>query len=195
MGATESGRWVDAQDLLAGDELLLRGGGRVRVAAVRLEQRSCPVYNFAVDAHQNYAVGRGGWLVHNSHSTSPTTYGDIEYPGFSPSPLSRDSHGRQTNGVYSILNEGMSRHTGGSLSTGRSQFLYNVDANRLVLQAAELANTLQIWSKRGKAKIVFDRPIGVHYESGRLTNVLNVYRKQKTKREVNLVHGSPGSPQ
>ena len=74
MGATESGRWVDAQDLLAGDELLLRGGGRARVAAVRLEQRSCPVYNFAVDAHQNYAVGRGGWLVHNSHSVQKSFY-------------------------------------------------------------------------------------------------------------------------
>ena len=66
-GATTPGRWVDAGDLQAGDELLLRGGRIGRIERVRLYSFLGRVYNFEVEDLHCYAVGRSGVLVHNNN--------------------------------------------------------------------------------------------------------------------------------
>jgi hypothetical protein len=64
-GATTLGRWVDACDLLVGDEVLLRNGHMVPVRRACVQPYSDYVYNFEVDELQCYAVGWNGVLVHN----------------------------------------------------------------------------------------------------------------------------------
>ncbi len=124
-------------------------------------------------------------------------YGKAQFPGgWRPPSIIRDEHGRLTNGTYYLNEKDMAKHTTGSLKDGKSQFLYHVNEKELVLDAAAYADHTQLWAsnKPGefacKAKIVFDRPIGVHAETGQLTNVLNLYRTKK-----GLVHGCPGSPE
>jgi hypothetical protein len=60
------GRWVDAGDLKVGDILLLMHDRRSPVEAVEVRQVSAKVYNLQVADLHNYAVGRGGVLVHNN---------------------------------------------------------------------------------------------------------------------------------
>jgi hypothetical protein len=67
----QEGRWVLAQDLRVGDELLLRTCEVVSLKVVQLETVEETVYNFAVAELQNYAVGICGVLVHNTND--PTT--------------------------------------------------------------------------------------------------------------------------
>ena len=66
-GATTPGRWVDAGDLRAGDELVLLDGRVAPVEDVRLDPFADAVYNFEVDDLHCYAVGRSGVLVHNNN--------------------------------------------------------------------------------------------------------------------------------
>jgi Pretoxin HINT domain len=66
-GATTPGRWVDAMDLRAGDELLLRDGRIKQIDRVRLYASLDTVYNFEVDDLHCYAVGWSGVLVHNNN--------------------------------------------------------------------------------------------------------------------------------
>jgi hypothetical protein len=66
-GSLLEGRWVLAQDLRAGDEVLLRSGEVVALESVRLDNREEQVYNFHVAELQNYAVGSCGVLVHNTN--------------------------------------------------------------------------------------------------------------------------------
>ena len=78
-------------------------------------------------------------------------------------------------------------HTG-VLSSGKSQFFNRLNDKQLVLDAAAYANKAGLWVGN-KAKIILDRPIGVHAGTGNPTNVLNVYRTNN-----GIVHGAPGSP-
>jgi hypothetical protein len=66
--------------------------------------------------------------------------------------------------------------------------MYRVNANQLTLDAAAYADRAGLWVG-SKAKVVLDRPIGVHAGTGEPTCVLNLYRK-----ENGLIHASPGSP-
>jgi hypothetical protein len=64
-GATTLGRWVQASDLRAGDDVLLRDGRIVALEAMRLEPFTGKVYNFTVAELESYAVGLNNVLVHN----------------------------------------------------------------------------------------------------------------------------------
>ncbi len=67
--ATTPGRWVDACDLRAGDELLLRDGRQVPVQRLELVPFAGTVYNMEVEDLQSYAVGLNSILVHNQNSS------------------------------------------------------------------------------------------------------------------------------
>src|SRR5262249_23649914 len=56
-GSLQAGRWVLAQDLRAGDEVLLRHGEVVVLESVQVDVVEEQVYNFTVAELQNYAVG------------------------------------------------------------------------------------------------------------------------------------------
>ncbi|WP_437570485.1 RHS repeat-associated core domain-containing protein [Sorangium sp. So ce542] len=103
----------------------------------------------------------------------------------------RNRHGQLTNGRYILDEPGMAPHTAGSLADGRSQFLYGVNEKQLVLDAAAYADEASLWTAGNgrKARVVFDDFIGVHYKTGKRTNVLNIYRT-----DTGFVHGAPGSP-
>jgi hypothetical protein len=66
-GGRLAGRWVLAQDLRGGDEVLLRNDEVVPLESVQLAEVEETVYNFHVAELQNYAVGACGVLVHNTN--------------------------------------------------------------------------------------------------------------------------------
>lgn len=122
-------------------------------------------------------------------------------PDFTPPPKSVDQYGRLTDGKYTVSPQDQARHkvgsfdatdhTGRELPAGKSQFLYASEADEITLNAAAYADKTKSWDETGtKAKVVFDNPIGVHRGTGKVTNVVNVYRKQN-----GTIHGSPSSPQ
>ena len=125
-------------------------------------------------------------------------------PDFQAPPKSVDSYGRLKNDSYTIEVPEQKKHVVGSLDatnhTGReqppnkSQFLYSNDADDITLDAASYADRANLW-KGEKAKVTFDRPIGVHARTGRVTNSINVYKKEPNSRGVVLIHGSPASPE
>jgi hypothetical protein len=63
----DQGRWVDAEDLVAGDTLLTPAGDRVQVAGTRSHHEITRVHNLTVDAIHTYYVAAGtkDLLVHN----------------------------------------------------------------------------------------------------------------------------------
>ena len=89
----------------------------------------------------------------------------------------------------------MIKHTDGTI--GKSQFLYDVDANKAVLDASVYADEFNLWRAESvnstgfkyKAKnFVENGPVGVT-GNGELTNYINVYRTK-----TGFVHGCPGNP-
>ena len=82
----------------------------------------------------------------------------------------------------------MRPHTTGSLANGKSQFLYRVNKKQGVLDAAAYADDPGLWVGN-KAKVALDTPIGVHGQTGELTNVINIYRTK-----TGSVHGASGTP-
>jgi RHS repeat-associated protein len=111
--------------------------------------------------------------------------------GFALPRVYSDAQGFLTNGSYRLDAAAMAAHQTGSLVAGKSQFLHNLNASQLVLDAAAVADQQGLWkmTNGSKAKVVFNQPIGVT-GAGTLTNVLNLYRTK-----TGMVHGSPGSPQ
>ncbi len=76
-GASIDGRWVKAEDLRAGDVLLLKSRLPARIESVQTEPYAAKVYCCIVDDLHCYAVGRQGILVHNGYppsSLSGATY-------------------------------------------------------------------------------------------------------------------------
>jgi serine/threonine protein kinase len=67
LGGRQEGRWVLAEDLRAGDELLLRSGERATITATSVEESRVLVYNIHVAELENYVVGNRGVLVHNTN--------------------------------------------------------------------------------------------------------------------------------
>jgi RHS repeat-associated protein len=102
--------------------------------------------------------------------------------------ITSNRHGQLTNGKYILDDVGMQPHTTGSLAQGKSQFLYRVNEKQVVLDAAAYADEAGLWFGN-KAKVVLDTPIGVHGQTGELTNVINIYRTK-----TGFVHGAPGTP-
>jgi SCP1.201-like deaminase/Pretoxin HINT domain len=97
---TLEGRWVDAGDLRAGDELVLIDGRIVPVREVVLQSFDEIVYNFAVDQLRCYAVGISGVLVHNQNMEG----GNIAPKGaYNPPPASLPANtGKKTAGVLQV---------------------------------------------------------------------------------------------
>ncbi|MBP0036067.1 MAG: hypothetical protein J7524_23385, partial [Roseofilum sp. Belize BBD 4] len=114
--------------------------------------------------------------------------GRLQADNWTPPPIQTNRHGKLTNGSYTLDTPGMNVHTTGTLALGKSQFLHRVNYQTLVLDAASYADEANLW-QGSKAKVVLDRPIGVHASTGQPTNVLNIYRNKN-----NFVHGAPGSP-
>ena len=100
-----------------------------------------------------------------------------------------------TNGKYIIDAKGMEKHLNGT--SGKSQFLYDVDAEKAVLDAASYADKYNLWKPSSgnmadfadKAKVpVINGNVGVT-GNGELTNYINIYRTK-----TGFVHGCPGNP-
>ena len=103
--------------------------------------------------------------------------------------------GEITNGKFILDTEGMIKHTNGTV--GKSQFIYDVDANKAVLDAAAYADEYNLWGPSSKnladfadkAKVYVENgPVGVTGQ-GELTNYINIYRTK-----TGYVHGCPGNP-
>ncbi len=114
-----------------------------------------------------------------------------------------------TDGKYRVLKEKTEDHKGGteryrSKNAGKSAlgqksvFLSGIDIEVLALDSARAADKNDLWFAAPEdgggdvehhAVLYADRPIGVHHESGQLTNGVRVH---KTSR--NRVHVSPTSP-
>lgn len=127
----------------------------------------------------------------NGSIVIPDTFkltGRLQADNWSPPPIQTNQHGKLTNGLYTLDLPGAEVHITGTLALGKSQFLYRVNYQTLVLDAALYADEANLW-QGPKAKIVLDRPIGVHASTGQLTNVLNLYRNKNY-----FVHGAPGTP-
>jgi RHS repeat-associated protein len=114
-----------------------------------------------------------------------------EQKNFTPPQIFTNSKGQLTNGIYTIDQTGMEPHTSGDLSSGKSQFLFNVDANKTVLDAAAYADQFNLWnSANNRAKVpITNGNVGVLGKSGEQTNYINVYRTN-----TGFVHGSPSNP-
>jgi hypothetical protein len=110
---------------------------------------------------------------------------------FQPRPVFRDRHGFLTDGKYRVSASKNLRHTHGDASPDRSVFHAGTDVERLTLDAAQYADQADLWDPLDptKAKVPFDRDVGIHRRTGAPTNVVNVYRKIRT----GTVHISPGS--
>lgn len=194
--------WVNAGALHAGMVVWLADGTKAIIEDVTIEYLDTPiaVYNFKVEDFHTYFVGYSGVLVHNANcgnqtiSTSNTAAGDSET--FAAPDITINSRGELTNGLYTLDAPGMVKHVDGKNPT-KGQFLYDVDANKAVLDAAAYADANDLWVPSSgnpadfanKAKVnVINGPVGVT-GSGELTDVINVYRTK-----TGFVHGTPGNP-
>ncbi|MBP0019465.1 MAG: hypothetical protein J7647_18170 [Cyanobacteria bacterium SBLK] len=100
-----------------------------------------------------------------------------------------NQRGWLTNGVYTVNPLDMKRHKTGSLRSGKCQFLFYVDAESAVLDAAAYADRYGLWNAQNKAKVcVVNGFVGV-LATGELTRYINVYRT-----DTGFVHGCPGVP-
>jgi RHS repeat-associated protein len=127
----------------------------------------------------------------DDNSSSDNTPTQSSSSNFKPSPIFRNPRGQLTNGKYILDETGMQPHLSGDLSSGKSQFLFNVDANTATLDAAAYADQFNLWNaKTNSAKVpVTNGNIGVLGKTGELTNYINVYRTN-----TGFVHSSPGTP-
>jgi hypothetical protein len=110
----------------------------------------------------------------------------IQGSNFMAPRLFSNSKGLLTNGRYLLDEAGMIPHMTGSLTAGKSQFLFRIDARKAVLDAAAYADEAGLWIGN-KAKVLTNAPVGVSARTGELTNWLNVYRTN-----TGFVHGAPG---
>ena len=101
-----------------------------------------------------------------------------------------NAKGQITNGIYTIDSTGMAKHTTGSTTSGKSQFLFDVDANKAVLDASAYADEFGLWNNMNQAKIpITNGSVGIHGKTGELTNWIEV-----TRTNTGFVHGWPCLP-
>jgi len=67
--------------------------------------------------------------------------------GFVAPRVRRSASGEATNGHYTIRGGHQARHTTGSTTDGKSQFLFRIDADQAVLDAAAYADEAGLWVK------------------------------------------------
>jgi hypothetical protein len=108
--------------------------------------------------------------------------------GFAAPRIFTNRHGLLTNGKYTLDAPGMAPHVSGATTTGKSQFLYRVNSDKAVLDAAAYADDAGLWVGNKAKVFVEDGPVGVIGRTGESTNWINVYRTR-----TGMVHGAPGS--
>ena len=108
--------------------------------------------------------------------------------GFTAPRVFTNRHAFLTNGKYSLDSPGMAPHITGATTTGKSQFLYRVNSDKAVLDAAAYADEAGLWVGNKAKVFVEDGPVGVIGRTGELTSWINVYRTR-----TGMVHGAPGS--
>lgn len=115
---------------------------------------------------------------------------------FEPPKITVNSKGELTNGQYTLNEADMQIHIDGK-NPLKSQFLYDVDAGKAVLDAAAYADENNLWEAgsgnpadfANKAKVYVENgPVGVTGK-GELTDYINVYRTK-----TGYIHGCPGNP-
>jgi hypothetical protein len=74
-GESLPGRWVNSQDLRAGDVLYQREGGPVTVSRIRHRQESLLVCNLTIRKLHTFSVGAAQLLVHNSSGSTGRSAG------------------------------------------------------------------------------------------------------------------------
>lgn len=122
--------------------------------------------------------------------------GGTDVISFKAPDITVNSRGELTNGLYTLNQSDMLIHVDGK-NPYKSQFLYDVDQNKAVLDAAAYADANGLWVPSSgnpadfanKAKIYIENgPVGVTGQ-GQLTNYINVYRTK-----TGYIHGCPGNP-
>ncbi len=120
----------------------------------------------------------------------------IEADVFKAPEVTSNSKGELTNGIYTLNQQDMLIHIDGK-TPNKSQFLYDVDANKAVLDAAAYADANNLWEASSgnstdfanKAKVtVINGYVGITGK-GELTIYINVYRTK-----TGYIHGCPGNP-
>ena len=115
---------------------------------------------------------------------------------FKAPEITTNSKGELTNGTYTLNQQDMLIHVDGK-NPNKSQFLYDVDANKAVLDASAYADANNLWEASSgnltdfanKAKVpITNGYVGVTGK-GELTSYINVYRTKK-----GYIHGCPGNP-
>ncbi len=95
----------------------------------------------------NANATKGGGVANDATGGTPKVY--------------TNGKGQLTNGQYTLDANGMKAHLTGSTTSGKSQFLYGVDAGKATLDAASYADANNLWVGN-KAKVpVIDGVIGV----------------------------------
>jgi hypothetical protein len=163
----------------AGDASLLIGGWELAKAKVTGLLESKP----------KVSVSRG----------SPRRLAPIEESlhdgGVPSSDIKIDRHGRTTNGTYTLGDAGMAKHTPGTAPAGKSVFFPGINAEKIVLDAAKIADEQGLWKATSPgafpsvAKVLWPEEVGVTGETQQRTNWINLYRKKS-----GTLHGSPGNP-
>ncbi|MEV0000696.1 polymorphic toxin-type HINT domain-containing protein [Micromonospora sp. NPDC050980] len=166
-------RYIEAGKLLGGDQVITDDGRELRVVATRQWTEQATVYNLTVeDIHTYYVLaGAAPVLVHNCGNR----------PYVNPK-------GNWTNDLYTVRGNAMKPHTNGSTASGKSQFLFNVEAEKVTLDAAAHADAQGLWQGNKARVYVENGPVGVVGRTGELTNWLRV------TREGRMVHSWPIGP-
>jgi hypothetical protein len=97
--ASEPAHWIDAGDLVAGEQIETQDGRWAAVQSVTPIKGLATVYNFTVEEDHDYFVGDLGLLVHNA--------GYDGKPPYSPDPVRWVNEG----GTYSINEDGSWTYT------------------------------------------------------------------------------------
>jgi RHS repeat-associated protein len=101
----------------------------------------------------------------------------------------KNIRGQLTNGRYILDSTGMEKHLTGNLATEKSQFLFNIDAQKAVLDAASYADNMGLWVNNQAKVTVTNGPVGVLGKTGGLTSCIEV-----TRTATGFVHGWPALP-
>ncbi len=75
--ATDTAHWIDAGDLVAGEQIETQSGHWAAVQSVTPVKGLATVYNFTVEEDHDYFVGDEGLLVHNGEGITAQGIQDI----------------------------------------------------------------------------------------------------------------------
>jgi RHS repeat-associated protein len=121
--------------------------------------------------------------------------------GFVGPRLFRDRHRFLTNGLYRSDTPGNAKHMTqptvsgmiDEMAEGKSMFLFQVDVDKAVLDAAAFADANKLWVNNRATVYVENGPVGVVGRTGQLTNWITVSRTNPKPNYVPMVHGWPTS--